>query len=44
MEAYKHCSLREVALCLIVPTALGLIAVLAPSLVAAQGTPQQRAA
>jgi len=44
MEVHKHGLPREVVLRLIVSIALGLIAVLAPSRVAAQGTPQQRAA
>ena len=44
MEVHNRCSTRRLILCLAVPTGLALMAMLAPSLVAAQGTPQQRAA
>jgi hypothetical protein len=47
MDVHKYCSPRRGMLCLIVPTALalmGVVLVLAPSRLAAQGTPQQRAA
>jgi hypothetical protein len=44
MEVHNRCSTRRLILCLAGPTGLALMAMLAPSLVAAQGTPQQRAA
>ena len=44
MDVHNRCSPRRLILCLAVPTGLALMAMLAPSLVAAQGTPQQRAA
>jgi hypothetical protein len=44
MDVHNRCSTRRLILCLAVPTGLALMAMLAPSLVAAQGTPQQRAA
>jgi hypothetical protein len=44
MDAHNRCSPRQLILRLAVPAGLALMAMLAPSLVAAQGTPQQRAA
>ena len=44
MEVHNRCSPRQLILCLAVPAGLALMAVLAPSPVAAQGRPQQRAA
>jgi hypothetical protein len=44
MDVRKYRSLRRAIICLVVPSALALVAVLAPLRVAAQGTPQQRAA
>ena len=44
MDVHNRCSPRRLILCLAVPAGLALMAMLAPSLVAAQGTPQQRAA
>ncbi len=43
MDLHKYRSQRRAIICLFVPAALALMAVLAPSHVAAQGTPQQRA-
>jgi hypothetical protein len=43
MEVDNRCSPRQLILCLAVPVGLVLAAVFAPSSVAAQGTPQQRA-
>jgi hypothetical protein len=44
MDLHKYRSLRRAIICLVVPAALALVAALAPARVAAQGTPQQRAA
>jgi hypothetical protein len=44
MDVHNRCSPRRLILRLAVPAGLALMAMLAPSLVAAQGTPQQRAA
>ncbi len=43
MKVHNRCSPRQLILCLAVPAGLALMAVLAPSPVAAQGTSQQRA-
>jgi hypothetical protein len=44
MDVHEDRSPRRAIICLVVPAALALMAVLVPARVAAQGTPQQRAA
>jgi hypothetical protein len=44
MDVHEDRSPRRAIICLVVPAALALMAVLAPACLAAQGTPQQRAA